>query len=57
VLNSRRVNKLRFYAMSLALMQLTAKRWTPEVVGVEYEREVTLLNRLKCMAARHFARV
>ncbi len=38
-------------------MQLTAKRWTPEVVGVEYEREVTLLNRLKCMAARHFARV
>ena len=29
------------------------RRW----VGTEYEREVTLLNRLKCMAARHFARV
>jgi len=29
------------------------RRW----VGIEYEREVTLLNRLKCMAARHFARV
>ena len=23
-------------------------------VGIESEREVTLLNRLKCMAARHF---